>query len=398
VTDIVQQKQTKDTPSDASVVDAKVLSADKPKAKKSPRNNPKKGSSWGLIILLLASIGAGMAACYWGWQQLQLQRAQLGSQAQQLQRQQKTVTVLSQGMAQLQTDEQAAITAVLEQLQSVQQRLDSQNKRLLSMSTTSQEDWKLLEARYLLRLANQRLMTERDSVGSIAQLQAADNILRDLDDVALFSIRKAIAGDIAALKLAPNVDRDGVYLRLISLADNLKQLPAIKPLPKSLLNSQLRSPVMADDDALTIERTQHGADKSYWMHFKGWLSGLLNSASEHVRIRHFDTELKVLPPSSQRYVNQSVRLNLEQAQLALLGEKQAIYARSLLEAQQMLQNYYQLNDQVGGFIGEMKSLKQLQIRRSLPDISDSLAQLDAYIERLHKLQPKSVVSRNVPEA
>ena len=54
------------------------------------------------------------------------------------------------------------------------------------------------------------------------------------------------------------------------------------------------------------------------MHFKGWLSGLLNSASEHVRIRHFDTELKVLPPSSQRYVNQSVRLNLEQAQLAQL--------------------------------------------------------------------------------
>jgi hypothetical protein len=64
VTDIVQQKQTKDTPSDASVVDAKVLSADKPKAKKSPRNNPKKGSSWGLIILLLASIGAGSNCNY----------------------------------------------------------------------------------------------------------------------------------------------------------------------------------------------------------------------------------------------------------------------------------------------------------------------------------------------
>lgn len=398
MTDIVQNKQTTDKPIDAPSVDAEALSLDKPKAKIPQRNNPKKTSNWGLIILLLVFIAAGIAVSYWGWQQLQSQRAQLGSQAQQLQRQQQTVTVLSQGVKQLQADKQSAVTAVLEQLKSVQQRLDSQNKRLLSISTTSQEDWKLLEARYLLRLANQRLMTERDSVGSIAQLQAADNILRDLDDVALFSIRKAIAGDIAALKLAPNVDRDGVYLRIISLVDNLKQLPAIKPLPKSLLNSQLRAPAKAEADIVTIERTQHGADKSYWMHFKGWLSGLLNSASEHVRIRHFDTELKVLPPSSQLYVNQSVRLNLEQAQLALLGEKQAIYARSLLEAQQMLQNYYQLNDQIGGFIGEIKSLRQLQIRRSLPDISDSVAQLDAYIERLHKLQPTTVVSRKVPGA
>ena len=38
------------------------------------------------------------------------------------------------------------------------QRLDSHNKRLLSLSSTSREDWLLAEAEYLLRLANQRLL------------------------------------------------------------------------------------------------------------------------------------------------------------------------------------------------------------------------------------------------
>lgn len=348
------------------------------------------GLLWLLLILLLA---AGSAAAYWGWLQLatyQTQSSALVSQVQQLQQRQAGIAEATQKVAAAEAQDQERLNTLQEQLQSVGQRLDSQNKRLLSMSTTSKEDWKLLEARYLLRLANQRLLTERDSVGSVAQLQAADNILRDLDDAELFPIRKAIAADIAALKLAPNIDRDGVYLRLISLADNIKQLPAIKPLPTSILESQLRPEVAsADGDILVVERTHNGLPPTYWMQFKGWSQRLFAKLSEHVRVRHHDSDIKVLAPEMRHYITQNVRLNLEQAQLALLGEKQDIYHQSLQEAQKLLLDYYQLNDQVGMFIDEFESLKNLDIRRSLPSISDSLAQLDAYIQRLHNLQSKA---------
>lgn len=370
-----------------NIIDAEVVQEPASTAKVNASKSSKLALPFTLLVVI-GAVAAGSAASYWGWQQLQQQQQAQSAQAQRLQAQQQEIVSLARSSAEFQSEERALVTAAMEQLQSVQQRLDSQNKRLLSMSTTSKEDWQLLEARYLLRLANQRLMTERDSIGSVAQLQAADNILRDLDDVALFSIRKAIAGDIAALKLAPSVDRDGVYLRLIGLADNIKQLPAIKPLPQQILEPQLEQLQSANEGVEVIERGSNGEEPGYLLQLEYWFEGLLKSAQDYVRIRQHDSALQVLPPEMQLYLSQNIRLNLEQAQLALLAEKQVIYRHSLAEARQLLLDYYQLNDQVSVFIAELDAMAELNIRRSLPDISSSLAQLDAYIERLHKLQPE----------
>jgi len=355
---------------------------------------------WLLPLLLLVVF---VAAAYWGWQQLLLQQQIDARHTQSLQQQNKALAGLSQRFEQQQTQKQGALVSMQQQLQSLQQQINSQSKRLLSMSTTSKEDWKLLEARYLLRLANQRLLTERDSLGSIAQLQAADNILRDLDDISLFPIRKAINNNIAALKLAPSIDRDGVYLRLISLADNLKLLPAIKPLASSELNSNGRLlGDLASDDLLSDHRiaatlkaekkaeTTDASNGSIWYNIKHWFKRqsvtIAAFIADYVRIRHHDTALTVLSPDAQLYVNQNIRLNLEQAQLALLAEKTVIYQHSLAESVRLLHEYYQLNDQVEVFVRELQQLQQLNIRRALPDISSSLTQIDRYIERLHKLQ------------
>ena len=345
---------------------------------------------WRLLLPLLLLVAFAVAA-YWGWQQLTLQQHVDVRQAQQLQQQNQTIAELSQRLQQRQTQDQGVVASMQKQLQSLQRQINSQSKRLLSMSTTSKEDWKLLEARYLLRLANQRLFTERDSVGSIAQLQAADNILRDLDDIALFPIRAAIANNIAALKLAPSIDRDGVYLRLISLADNLKLLPAIKPLASSELTLNEGSSADIEFESLASEvlseKTLTAASSDHlWSRLKNKFERLFASASDYVRIRHHDAALTVLSPDAQLYVNQNIRLNIEQAQLALMAEKTVIYQHSLSESMRLLHEYYQLNDQIEVFMRELKQLQQLNIRRALPDISSSLTQIDSYIERLHKLQ------------
>lgn len=369
---------------DDNIVDGEVVITDTAE-KKSPKTKGEKSSNIGLTVLLLAAIGGGVGAGFWGWQLLQQQQNNTAQLQQQIQQQQSKLSTFSQLIASVQADEQAELQAVKQQLLATQQRLDSQNKRLLSISTTTKEDWQLLEARYLLRLANQRLMTERDSAGSVALLQAADNILRDLDDSALFSIRQSVAQDIAALKLAPSIDRDGVYLRLVSLADNLKQLPAIKPMPGPVLESQINTA----PKAVVEVSPENVVNQSVWQRIQQWSLALLDNASEYVRVRQHDAPLLVLPPESQMYVTQNLRLNLEQAQLALLGEEQQIYQGSLAQTAQLLRDYYQLNNQVEVFIEEVELLQALTIRRSLPGISGSLGQLDAYIERLHKLDPSS---------
>lgn len=369
---------------DDNIVDGEVVVTDTTE-KKSSKMKGAKSSNIGLTVLLLAAIGSGVGAGFWGWQLLLQQQNNTVQLQQQIQQQQSKLSSFSQLIASVQADEQAELQAVKQQFLATQQRLDSQNKRLLSISTTTKEDWQLLEARYLLRLANQRLMTERDSAGSVALLQAADNILRDLDDSALFAIRQSVAQDIAALKLAPSIDRDGVYLRLVSLADNLKQLPAIKPMPGPVLESQLN---LAPKTVVEVS-PENAVNQSVWQRIQQRGLALLDNASEYVRVRHHDAPLLVLPPESQMYVTQNLRLNLEQAQLALLGEEQQIYQGSLAQTAQLLRDYYQLNNQVEVFIEEVELLQALKIRRNLPGISGSLGQLDAYIERLHKLAPNS---------
>lgn len=385
---------TKETMDD-KVIDAEVVSVDaKVDGKKPAKASRAKSSNIGLTVLLLAAIGGGVGAGFWGWQLLQQQQLNTVKLQQQIQQQQSKLSSFSQVFAEAKMAEQAELEAVKQHVLATQQRLDSQNKRLLSMSTTTKEDWQLLEARYLLRLANQRLMTERDSAGSVALLQAADNILRDLDDSSLFAIRQSVAQDMAALKLAPSIDRDGVYLRLEALADNLKQLPAIKPMPSPVLDAQLSDPALTENDAETQAEPQEqqrsgeiAASAPWWYGAQQWALASLESASEYVRVRHHDAPLLVLPPESQMYVTQNLRLNLEQAQLALLGEEQKIYQSSLAQTAQLLRDYYQLNNQVEVFIEDVEQLQALNIRRHLPTISGSLAQLDAYIERLHKLAP-----------
>lgn len=368
-----------DKKTDDHVVDGEVVIADTEK-QKTPNVNSQKSSNIGLTVLLLAAIGGGVGAGFWGWQLLQQQKSNTAQLQQQIQRQHAKLSSFSQVIAAVKADEQTELNAVKQQLLATQQRLDSQNKRLLSISTTTKEDWQLLEARYLLRLANQRLMTERDSAGSIAQLKAADNILRDLTDVALFPVRKAIAADIAALTLSPNVDRDGVYLRLAALSDNFKQLPVLDQLPKSKA-----SVVRSMEASVAIEDSP--VDLVGW---RLWLNNLWFDVKVEVK-RRFDT--KPVPNSfyvpnqeTHVYLIERMRLKLEIAQLSLLNEKQQQYEMSLVAVIEILQQYYLFSEISAVFIGELTEIKAIEIRRELPDISASLAQLDAFIERLHKLE------------
>lgn len=62
-----------------------------------------------------------------------------------------------------------------------------------------------------MHLANQRLLTERDSGNALALLESADEILRKLNEVQLIPVREALAKNIVALKSQPLVDREGYF-------------------------------------------------------------------------------------------------------------------------------------------------------------------------------------------
>lgn len=334
------------------------------------------GSKAGAVALVL-TVALGAAGGYFGWQMWQ-----------KLEAQDKAVTSLPQApvsqddldalkgelQSELKSGEQErnqTLQSTLDTLRSefddyrtnVNGTLDKVLTQLSQEQDTDERDWLHAEAAYLLRLANQRLQLERDVGGAAALLQTADKRLEEADNPALTPVRREIASELAELKSVPRVDSTGLYLELNALQERISALP---------LNQDIEE-IVAD---AKIEEAPAGGWQSQLSTFGNELKGL-------VTVRKHDEALEALiSPEQESYLRQSLRLVLEQSQLALLKQEQALYEASLDKALTLLKGYYDTDN--SGVIAVMENIEQLreaQIHPELPDISGSQQALGRFIQQ-----------------
>ena len=358
--------------------------------KEQPSPAPKTSSrSWLSILLLLAVIALAVclaAIVHFGQQSLSAQDKKIQGLANELSQGKST---LQQSLVALSQTQQAAIADLTQDMQSNQrsvnelsQRVLAQGKRLRAMSDTSRDDWLLAEAQYLLKLANQRIRIERSPVGAQALLEEADNILRDLDDPSLHPVRRAIAQDLAALKLLNVIDVEGIYVSLLALTDQVSSIP-VRLSPSQRERSE-QAAVSEGDSPKTFRQTIAAS----WQNF-------IRSFKDYVRVVHHEEKPKaLLPVQDEVYLQQNLRLMLERAQLALLREQQDIYVQSLAQADQWLLQYYNRSEVLTKFREALAHLQEKNIVQTLPDISHSLALLHEYISELHQLADRKVPLNN----
>ena len=336
---------------------------------------PRKGSSlvaW-LALLLVITLTLGVAWAVWKGQAevlgltqkvTQFETVSRGKQASQKALENELRTGLASGLAALESKDGGELSRLSKSLESVKTQLAKQQATLARFSGAERENWLLAETGHLLRLANQRLVMGADPVAAEALLNSADTILHGVDDPGLHTVRAAIAKEIAALRALPKVDVEGIYLRLAALIEQADKL-VIFQLPKQAKRPQ---PKPASD---WQGRLQQG--------YKGALSKL----SDYVIIRRRDVPMQALmDPQWEGLVRQNLRMLLEQAQIALLSDNQAIYAASLKSAQQGV-TQFQASDNVGAtaISTELSRLQKLTIGIAQPDISQSLQALDTAIEK-----------------
>ncbi|MDM3871738.1 uroporphyrinogen-III C-methyltransferase [Porticoccus sp. W117] len=357
----------------------------KASARKSRRSTRNRRSAWPALlvtVLLLAGIGAGG---YYGWlylqdwqttgnSQQQALQARLDQQAQQLQQlqqqlqQQQNSTELDSLAARLQQADQVD-QANRQQLDELQRRVTSQGSRLRNLSVSTRDDWLLAEAEYLLRLANQRLLTERSTANPVSLLQTADAILKDFDDPDLFAVRSQIAKDITALKIATIVDREGLYLQLNALNETI---------PELTLALDLKEQIPQAAPSQTVDSEQSWGDR-----VAGHFSDFANGMKDYVRIRQRDEPVEPLLGVEEQYLRHNLRVMMEQAQLALLREEPQLYRASLEKCRQWLQQHF-AKDHTSQVFGEQLDTLSTQIVTSqLPEISASLQALRNYINLWH---------------
>lgn len=239
-------------------------------------------------------------------------------------------------------------------LAEAQQSMISALNEVSHQAPPTPREWKLAEVEYLMRIANHRLLMERDVDSAVQLLGAADAILLELDDFALFRVRAELADELLALGGVRGNDVQGIYLRLEAIKGNLANLPV--DLPEYL--SRRTAP--AEPEPPT----------TFWGALRAQLSGYLE-------LRRFDGTTKpLLAPEEAVYLELNLRLMLERAQLAVLRRQQIVYEQSLATARDWLSEYLDGdNPQVLQVIAELDSLLGIGLEQQLPDISGSLSAL-----------------------
>ena len=374
--------------SDQVKIDQK--SVEKEKATKVKTANTKASGGGGLfktvvVLLLLLILAAAGAAGWWFYQQYQQQQQQAPAVEQSLADQQQNLERLEQRLNDERSERQSqqqAQAGLSQSINEVQLKINSHARRLRELSTTSRNDWLLAEAEYLIRLANQRLITERNTKNSTSLLITADGILRDLDEVDLLPVREALAKSITALRSAQMVDREGLYLQLKALSEQLVNLPLIElELEEDAISDEGGS--LAGGD--TVDEDSGLLLESWRDQLLQGFSAALDSASDLIRVRRRDTPLEPLPSVEEDHqVRYNLAIMLEQSQMALLREEQAIYETSLQKARQWLNSYFELNESAAPLVDQLAELEQENVVQQLPDISEGLEVLRDYIDSWHK--------------
>jgi len=323
------------------------------------------GIALALVVVLAAGVGVGG---WWGWQQLQQQQQRLSALDQVSQNRQGLDDLRSQ-LEQRDSQRGQAVQAIRDDFQQYRQEmnatLDKVLAQLASKQQTDASEWRFAEVEYLLGLANQRLQLERDVKGAVSLLQTADQRLAQLDNPALTPVRRAIQSELGELNSVPQIDRTGVYLTLMALQEQLAKLPLEQDIQQQAAQAGDTSPMKG-----------------------GWQQQLARFGQELkdlVVVRKHDQALEALiTPQQESYLRQNVRLQLEQAQLALLQSDPELYRASLDKARSLIQGYYDTGNQgVSSALDKLGSLGDKTIRPELPDISASLQKLRDFMERRH---------------
>lgn len=347
---------------------------------------PKQPASWpGKLALLLALLAlAAVAWLYWqGWQ-LQQHTANLGAQvndavsselnavSSRVEQQLNSVdTKLNALQSQAQT-EQANV-------QQLQQRLTDAIKQVSARRETSRSDWLLAETEYLLRLANQRVLMEQTPSGALSLLKAADEILHEVDDVALYEVRQAVADDVAALESVPTLDSEGIYLKLAAMSKQVNNLQVTPVTDKHQLPSMLEE---ITPDA--VEETWTAGAGAAW-------NRALEKFEKLVVIQHRDEPVEpLLSPEQTYYLQQNLQLMLEQAQLALLQRKQQAFDTALIKARQWIETYFdEANATTQALLRGLEQLSGTEVAPEMPDISGSLKALQAHLREMTRLKQEA---------
>ena len=319
-------------------------------------------SAWiALLFSCIACAGVGFAA-WFGWHEsrsftrltesLGTSVQTLSAQVSQLENLKTTTQNLDKQMQRLESE----IGRADARNQSVIDRVEVVAEQLAKAQVDTRSSYVLAEAEYLLKLADQRLLIERNPETAVTLMRTAQALLGQLQDGRLLSVRERLAQDLQSLSTVQSVDILGIQAELLAL-----------------------DPVL-DDLQLPVRRIAREEESAATVDVKQWLGEL----SDFIRIREVNEPITPLVSASDAgRAREVLRLSLEQIKLALIREDQALFDAGLAQAERLSMHFFDVTEGAGlKVITVLGSLEGLQITREIPDAAQGLRALKVYRDAL----------------
>ena len=209
-------------------------------------------------------------------------------------------------------------------------------------------------------------------------LESAEQVLAKLDDPGLISLRKTLTENIAALRGTATIDREGVFLRIGTLADLVMTFPA---LPAHGLETvevvaviELVDELAFVDEAIVV--VEEPWYQNLWQNIRNATQGFVD---RHFDVRSLEQPLAPLMSlDSESQLRYSLLITLGNAQQAVLREETSVYRASLARVEKEISQYFTPNEETRAIVEQLQALQAQAVQQDLPDISASLYALRDY--------------------
>lgn len=298
--------------------------------KNKPANDKQKVSkvaSLALLISLVVASGVG----YEFYQKLNAGKAQ-NTIVNELSEQNK---LLQQELAALKSSQMSLQQALFNSEEKVsealtQSTLENQQALKAALQKAQQQGSSLnpQEVTSLQRMAEFKLWAEKDYQGASAVLKRLDGLLSEYPGT--IEVRQAIMQDIQTLDSLKPVATEAIYLQLNSVINRIDEL---------VFNA-----VNLPEETLVID--EHALSED----INDWQQNISNSWNKIVDSfitirRHEGIAIEPLLTDQERnLINQRIKLNIAQAQDALLSKQASIYFSALNEAKRLTGEYFKQDD------------------------------------------------------
>ena len=348
-------------------------------ARNKPAPAPSLVSRLGRLLVLLVLIGSGAAGYIYVWPEVaafQAKQAEveqnLASLAKADQSLANDLTALIDTKVKMSENTTSAalksattrLSAELDSIRDIEQRaagkLNEANHLLYRMSKIDQSIWRRAEATFNIRLAGQRLQFAGDVRGALTLLSQADVLLKSDSGDDVGALRSAIAFDRTQLRVVEKLDMVGLMGRLSALDRQIQTLDL------SAFDPSVRE---TGSDAISpIEAGETSADTSVSLTL--WEQTIDTLASYFVITELESPQQKPSTSDWSRFAVLSIKLNLEQAQVALLIRDSESFTDSLARAEVILAELPSSNDDpaVVAVIDELAALSSLSLSLELPGL------------------------------